>query len=295
MLLTQLASHLMTLQRHDEVVALFQDRAILPKDRTASHHFMLGLAHSALKQWEPCATHLRLCLELRERPALTPIHPDIRRGTPAHCMAHALRKLGRKTEAAAGYEQALRDDPMNEAARVEFALFLAEEGQVIPALTVLNEGIQNNPAQARVWETGAVLSLRQRETLEFSLDWTREALKHLPDHAGLCRLRAETLLLNGQAQEALPLWAGLRQPDDAAAASGRILSGLFAGERPTPTPLDRERAVSQDALRRYRQAVELGLEDWVRTLHGRLDDLRIVLPSAAGLIAQVVAESGPEH
>jgi tetratricopeptide (TPR) repeat protein len=294
-LLTQLASHLMTLQRHEEVVQLFHDRAILPKDRTASHHFMLGLAHSALKQWEPCATHMRQCLELRDRPALTPIHPDIRRGTPGHCMAHALRKLGRKSEAAAGYEQALHDDPMNEAARVEFALFLGEEGQIVPALTVLNEGIQQDPTRAKVWEVGANLALRQRETLEFSLDWTQEAVKHLPDHPGLRRLRAETLLLNGRAQEALALWNESGPPADAAAASGRILSALLSGQPLTALPPDQERAVSQDALRRYRQAVELGLDDWVRTLHERLRQLRVALPSAAGLIEQVVAESGPEH
>ena len=294
-LLTQYASHLMTLHRHEEVVGLFHDRAILPKDRTASHHFMLGLAHSALKQWEPCASHLKQCLELRGKPALTPIHPDIRSGTPAHCMAHALRKLGRKTEAGVGYEQALRDDPANEAARVELALFLAEEGRVVPALTVLNEGIQADPAQAKVWEAGAGLSLRQSETLEFALDWTREALRHLPDHATLRRQRAEALLLAGQVQEALPLWIGQGPGSEATTASGLILCRLFAGEPLTAVPPDRERAVSQDVLRRYRQAVELGLEDWVRTLHRRLAELRVALPSAAGLIEQVVAESGLDH
>jgi FkbM family methyltransferase len=294
-LLTQYASHLLTLQLHQEVINLFNDRAIAPKARTASQHFIMGLAHSALKNWEPCVTHLQQCLSLRNQPALTPIHHDIRSATPAHCLAHALRKLGRKAEARKAFEQALQDDPLNEAARVEFAAFQAEEGQIIPALTLLHEGIQQNPKQAKVWESGGALSLRQRDTLEFALDWSSEALKHLPDNPNLQRQRAETLLLNGHVHEALPLWSEVSRTNDAASSSALILCRLFAGEPLSALPPDREVAVSQDLIRRYRQSVELGLDGWVQALHQRIGTLRQALPSAARLIDQVVAESGPEN
>ena len=293
-LLTQYASHLLTLQLHQEVINLFNDRAVAPKARTASQHFIIGLAHSALKNWEPCVTHLQQCLNLRNQPALTPIHQDIRSATPAHCLAHALRKLGRKAEAKTAFEQALQDDPLNEAARVEFAAFQAEEGQIVPALTLLNAGIQQNPKQAKIWEAGGALSLRQRDTLEFALDWSNEALKHLPNHPTLQRQRAETLLLNGHVHEALPLWSEVSGSNDAANSSGLILCRLFAGESQSPLAPDREVAVSQDVIRRYRQSVELGLDGWVHALHQRVDTLRQTLPSAARLIDQVVAESGPE-
>jgi tetratricopeptide (TPR) repeat protein len=294
-LLTQYASHLLTLQLHQEVINLFNDRAIAPKARTASQHFIMGLAHSALKNWESCVTHLQQCLSLRNQPALTPIHHDIRSATPAHCLAHALRKLGRKAEARKAYEQALQDDPLNEAARVEFAAFQAEEGQIIPALTLLHEGIQQNPKQAKVWEAGGALSLRQRDTLEFALDWSSEALKHLPENPNLQRQRAETLLLNGHVHEALPLWSEVSRSNDAASSSALILCRLFAGEPLSALPPDREAAVSQDLIRRYRQSVELGLDGWVHALHQRIGTLRQALPSAARLIDQVVAESGPEN
>jgi glycosyltransferase involved in cell wall biosynthesis/tetratricopeptide (TPR) repeat protein len=294
-LLTQYASHLLTLQLHQEVINLFNDRAIAPKARTASQHFIMGLAHSALKNWEPCVTHLQQCLNLRNQPALTPVHHDIRSATPAHCLAHALRKLGRKAEAQKAYEQAVHDDPLNEAARVEFAAFLAEVGQIIPALTLLHEGIQQNPKQAKVWEAGGALSLRQRDTLEFALDWSSEALKHLPDNPNLQRQRAETLLLNGHVHEALPLWSEVSRSNDAASSCGLILCRLFAGEPLSALPPDREVAVSQDLIRRYRQSVELGLDGWVNALHQRVGTLRQALPSAARLIDQVVAESGPEN
>jgi glycosyltransferase involved in cell wall biosynthesis/tetratricopeptide (TPR) repeat protein len=294
-LLTQYASHLLTLQLHQEVINLFNDRAIAPKARTASQHFIMGLAHSALKNWEPCVTHLQQCLNLRNQPALTPVHHDIRSATPAHCLAHALRKLGRKAEAQKAYEQAVHDDPLNEAARVEFAAFLAEEGQIIPALTLLHEGIQQNPKQAKVWEAGGALSLRQRDTLEFALDWSSEALKHLPDNPNLQRQRAETLLLNGHVHEALPLWSEVSRSNDAASSCGLILCRLFAGEPLSALPPDREVAVSQDLIRRYRQSVELGLDGWVNALHQRVGTLRQALPSAARVIDQVVAESGPEN
>ena len=293
-LLTQYASHLLTLQLHQEVVSLFHDRAVAPKARTASQHFILGLAHSALQRWEPCVTHLQQCLNLRNQPALTPIHQDIRSATPAHCLAHSLRKLGRKAEAKKAYEQALQDDPLNESARVEFAAFQADEGQIIPALTLLHAGIEQNPKQAKVWEAGGALSLRQRDTLEFALDWSREALKHLPEHPTLQRQRAETLLLNGHVHEALPLWSEVSQSNDAASSSGLILCRLFAGESQSALPPDREVAVSQDLIRRYRQSVEMGLDGWVNALHQRVGTLRQTLPSAARLIDQVVAESGPE-
>ena len=294
-LLTQYGSHLLGLRHHGEVVAIFNERAIAPKDLTASHHFMLGLAHSALQQWESCVNHLRRCLELRQRPALTPIHPDIHRGTPGHCLAHALRKLGRKDEAVEAYTRSLQDAPDNAAARVEFATFLAEEGQIIPALTLLHEGIQQDPGQAKVWEAGATLSLRQRDTLEFALDWTQESLRHLPDHPALRRHRAEALLLNGLGREASPLWTAPGQPHDATSLGGSILSRLFADEPLEALPKDQERSVSQEVLRRYRQAVELGLDPWVQALHRRVDALETATPSAALLIRQVIAESGPEH
>ena len=283
-LLTQYASLLLSLQLFKDVITLFQDQALAPKARTASQHFMMGLAYSALQNWEPCVAHFQQCLNLRNQPALTPIHQDIRSATPAHCMAHALRKLGRKVEAKNAYEQALHDDPLNESARVEFAVFEAEEGQIVSALTLLHAGIQQNPMQAKVWEAGGALSLRQRDTLEFALDWSGEALKHLPDHATLQRQRAEVLLLNGQAHEALPLWSEMSRSNDADSSSGLILCRLFAGESQSAVPPDREMAISQDLIQRYRQSVEMGLDDWVHALHQRVGTLRQTLPSAARFI-----------
>jgi glycosyltransferase involved in cell wall biosynthesis/Tfp pilus assembly protein PilF len=294
-LLTQYASHLLTLKQNEDVVTIFNDQAILPKDRTASHYFIQGLAESALQRWEACATSLQQCLKLRSQPALTPIHQDIRGGTPGHCLAHALRKLGRTVDANKAYEQSLQDAPLNEAARVEFAAFQAESGQIIPALTLLHEGVQKNANQPKVWEVGTAISLRHKDTLEFALDWSGEALKHLPDNPILKRQRAETLLLNGHVHEALPLWSQAAQSSDAAAASGLILCRLFAGESLQSLPPDYERAVSQEVIRRYRDSVELGLDDWVEALHQRLKPLHQALPSAARLIQQVVTETDPER
>ena len=294
-LLTQYASHLLTLKQNEDVVTIFNDQAILPKDRTASHYFIQGLAESALQRWEACATSLQQCLKLRNQPALTPIHQDIRSGIPAHCLAHASRKLGRTADANKAYEQSLQDDPRNEAARVEFAAFQAESGQIIPALTLLHEGIQLDPNQPKVWEVGCAIALRHKDSHEFSLDWSGEALKHLPDNPILKRQRAETLLLNGHVGDALPLWIELSKSNDDASASGLILCQLFTGEPLSGLPLNRERAVSQDVIRRYRQAVELGLDGWIQAFHERLGALHQVLPSAARLIEQVVAASGPER
>ena len=156
-LITQYASHLLTLKQNEDVIAIFNDKAVLPKDRTASQYFIQGLAESALQRWEACATSLQQCLKLRSQPALTPIHQDIRGGTPGHCLAHALRKLGRTADANKAYEQSLQDAPLNEAARVEFAAFQAESGQINPALTLLPEGVQKDANQPKGWEVGLSL------------------------------------------------------------------------------------------------------------------------------------------
>ena len=86
----------------------------------------------------------------------------------------------------------------------------------------------------------------------------------------------------------------MSRSNDADSSSGLILCRLFAGESQSAVPPDREMAISQDLIRRYRQAVEMGLDAWVHALHQRVDTLRQTLPSAARFIDLVVAESGPE-
>ncbi|MEN9734216.1 MAG: hypothetical protein RLZ45_2211 [Verrucomicrobiota bacterium] len=293
-LLTQYASHLSGLKRFYEVAALFTERAMPSSQRTASHWYLLGLAQFALNQWEACTESLGRCLSLRHQASLTPIHSDIHKAMPSLCLAHALQKRGRKTEALKAYEQALQDEPGAELARVDYANLLAEEGEVVPALTILHQGVQQDPLQARVWEAGGRLSLRRRETLEFALDWTDEAIRHLPDEPSLRRQRAETLLLHGKADEALLLWGEPSPQQDAVWASGLILCQLFAGQSLFRLPPEQERAVSEDLIRRYRQGIHLGLTDWVRRLHERVGILHSVLPSAARLLEKVLAESQRE-
>ncbi len=290
-LLTQYASHLTTLKRFDEVAALFTERAIPASQRTASHWYLLGVAQFALKHWDACVESLSQCLALRHQAALTPIHSDIHKAMPSLCLAHSLQQLGRGPEAIKAYEQALHDEPEAESARVDYATFLAEQGQIVAALTVLHQGVQHDPRQTRVWEAGGRLALRQRETLEFALDWTDEAIRTLPDEPSLRRQRAETLLLHGQVHEALTLWGDPSPSADAAGTCGKMLCEIFAGLPVAGLPVEQERAVSDDLIRRYRQAIHLGLADWVRSLHEHVRVLRPVLPSAARLIEQVLAES----
>lgn len=290
-LLTQLASHLLALKRHGDVVAVLSSGAARPADVTASHHFMQGLAHLELKQWQACATQMRLCLSKRGKPALTPVHREVNRAGPAHCLANALRQLGQNEAALEAYQQALKDDPKSEGTRLDFAMFLAQQGETIPALTLLNEIIGLNPGNIKAWEIGGHIALRAPETAEFAMDWTSEALKNVPDEAKLRRQRAEALLYGGQGGEAVGFWAEAAQNGEPATAAALIICQLLAGQPLAAVTPAQEMSVSQEFLRAYRKLVTFGAESSVIGIHNRIGLLRGVLPAATRLIEQVVSES----
>jgi len=290
-LMTQFASHLLQLQRYADVVTILTSKAIRPADETASQQFQLGLAYLEQKQWTECVVAMRRCLSLRDRPALTPVQTEVRRGGPSHCLGNALRQLGQTEAAAAAYRQALHDDPNSEGARMDFAVLEAQRGETVPALTLLNEVIGLNPAHAKAWEVGGMVALRQPATIEFAMDWTAEAVRNVPNSMVLRAHRAEALLLGGHGGEAVALWTELAQGGGASPNASLLLCRLLAGEPLSPVLPQDEVAISQEFLRRYRQLVNHGAEAAVLKVNESLRLLGPILPTANGLLQRVVAQS----
>ena len=290
-LITQFTSHLLQLRRFDDVVNILACGAVHSADETASMLFQLGLAHLESKRWKEAADAMRRCLVLREKPALTPVRTEIRRGGASHCLANALRQLGQTEEAAAAYRQALSEDPGSEGMHLDFAIFEAQRGEIVPALTLLNVVIGLNPKHAKAWEVGGIVALRQPATIEFAVDWTGEAMKNLPDVPVLRRQRAEALLLGGHGAEATELWASFGPAHDPAILASLLICRVLAGEPLPAIPPGAENAVSQEFLRRYRQLVDHGAESSVVRLNESLALLHEAVPTAANLLRQVVDHS----
>lgn len=290
-LMTQFTSHLLQMKRYDDVVNLLTSGAVRPADETATLWFQLGLACLETRRWKECADAMRRCLQLRGRPALTPVRADVMRGAPTHCLGNALRHLGENDAAAEAYRQALQDEPQSEGARMDFAVLEAQRGKTVEALTLLNEVIGLNPRHAKAWEVGGIVALRQPATIEFAVDWTGEALRNLPDLPILRRQRAEALLLGGLGAEAVDLWAEQKPASDPVNLGALTLCRMLA-EQPLPeVPPSAEVAVSQEFLRRYRQLIDHNAESSVLRINEGLARLGNVLPSAAKLLQGVVAHS----
>lgn len=290
-LMTQFTSHLLQMKRYDDVVNLLTSGAVRPADETATLCFQLGLAHLETRRWKECAEAMRRCLQLRGRPALTPVRADVMRGGPSHCLGNALRHLGENDAAAEAYRQALQDEPQSEGVRMDFAVLEAQRGRTVEALTLLNEVIGLNPRHAKAWEVGGIVALRQPATLEFAVDWTGEALRNLPDLPILRRQRAEALLLAGLGAEAVDLWAEQKPTSDPVNLAALTLCRMLAGQPLPEVPPAAEVAASQEFLRRYRQLVDHNAESSVLRINEGLAHLGNVLPSAAKLLQGVVAHS----
>ena len=282
-LLTQLSTHLLVAKRFAEIVQLWETPFAKSSGLTASQHFLLGLAHLELKQPAEAAEQMRQCLAKRDRPALSPINPEIRKAGPNHCLALSLAALKKPAEAEQAFRAALADEPKSRATRLDFARFRAEQGQPLEALKLLNELVAENPGEVQVWQFGAQIALSRADFLEFARDWTGEAIKHFPEHPAIALQRAEALLLNQDVEQALPLWTKAHSPKSARQLAALALCEFLSGEcSRTFTPAD-EKLVSQEFLKWYRQLINARAHGLIGQLNGDMERLRAMVPTFVGI------------
>ncbi len=278
-LLTQLTTHLIKAKRFAEIVQLWQTPFAKTGGLTASQHFLLGLSHLELSQPAEAAEQMRQCLDKRHRPALSPVHKEILKAAPHHCLALALAALKQTAEAEQAFHAALADEPQSRLVRFDFARFQVERNQPLEALKLLNQLVSEDPKEARVWQFGAQIAIGHPDFMEFARDWTGEAFKHCPQDPIIILQRAEALLLTQEVEQALPLWIKAHSPTSARHLAALVLCEcLTVGCQRNFPPAD-ERMVSQEFQKWYRQLIKSGANSLVYQLNESMEKVRLVLPT----------------
>ncbi|HUB88085.1 MAG TPA: glycosyltransferase [Verrucomicrobiae bacterium] len=290
-LLTQFTCHLYKMKAHEEVVQTLNSPLAKQNALTASLHFALGLAFFELKKFHEAAEEMRQCLAKRKQPSLAPINTDIFTAMPHHCLALSLMKAGDAAGAEKVFQTGLAENANAVELKLDYAKFLAGQNRPVEALQQLNELVTANPCNTVAWRLGGEIALGNPEFLEFARDWTAEAIRQLPDDAVITAQRAEALLLSQQAAAALPLWTrAVNGERPARSLAAQIICAAMAGQpAEKPRDISEEAAVSRAFVDWYRRLVATGARDTIVQLNSRVEMLRPILPSAAGVLDGVIA------
>ncbi len=291
-LLTQLTTSLLGARRHAEIEELWREPYVKSFEMTASQHFMLGLACMELKQPAAAAEHMRACLANRAKPALSPVNKQILTAAPGHCLALSLVALQQGAKAEQAFREALAEDPKSRPARFDFARFLFQQGRPLDALKQLNELVAEHWRDAQAWRLGGQIALSKPEFLQFAQDWTAEAIKNVPSDPFLLLQRAEVLTLSQKPDLALPLWARCLSSDSPRQLAALTLCEILSGVCERRFDPAAEKSVSQEFLKWYRQLIRFQAASVVKQINARLEDLRAILPGAAGVLDAALKTAG---
>jgi FkbM family methyltransferase len=289
-LLTQLSTQLLNAKAYRGIVTTLQEPLAKNGGLTASLHFTLGLALLELKQYSQAGEQFQLCLNKRERPALSPINKDILKAGPRHCLAICQKMLNQLPAAAKSFAAALEEDPQSQPLRFDYALFLADtQQQPVEGLKLLNTMLVEQPDFLAAWLLGGQIALRSPELLAFAEEWTGEAIKHFPADPMVLQQRAEALLLNQHVEGALAALQKLEVLTPKFIAA-RFLCEIVAGGDGSVPPAQ-ESAVSHEFLKWYRHFLQTGAGELAMRLHQLLPHVKKALPSAAHFLAQALEEA----
>jgi GT2 family glycosyltransferase/Flp pilus assembly protein TadD len=278
-LLTQFTTHLIKAGRFSEVVEVWRTPFAKSADMTASQHFLLGLAFMELKQPAEAVTQMRHCLEKRSRQSLTPAHGEVRKAAPNHCLALALAALKQTDEAEKAFHAGLIEEPQSRPLRFDFARFFADINRPLEALTILNQLVAEQPAEARVWQLGGQIALTRADFAEFGRDWTGEAIKHCPHDNAIMLQRAELLMLNQEIEQALPLWEKAHSPKSTRHLAALVLCECAEGSCKRVFAPSDEPAVSAEFQKWYQHLIRTNANSLVYQLNESMDTIARVLPT----------------
>ncbi len=290
-LLTQYATQLLSAKRFSEIVQLWRTPFAKSAPMTASQHFVLGLAQLELKEPTEAVEQMRQCIAKRDRPALSPINPEILKAGPNHCLALALAAMKKNDEAAAAFVAALVDEPKSRAARFDFARLKFEQGEALEALKLLNELVGENPDDAQAWQFGGQIALSRPEFFGFARDWTGEAHSRLPQNPIVTAQRAEALMLAQDADAALPLWTAAHSPKSARHLAALVICETVAGNSERRFAPQEEPLVSQELLKWYQLLLTARANGLVSKINENIEPLRLMVPSFVKVLEAAVAEA----
>jgi glycosyltransferase involved in cell wall biosynthesis/Tfp pilus assembly protein PilF len=291
-LLTQFSTHLLTAKRPADVARVLSSPLARADGLTATLHWLFGLACMELKQHAEGAEHLRRCLAKRDKPALSPINRHILKAGPHHCLALCLTALKQPAAADKAFLDAVKADPKSKSVSFDYARFLAGNGREVDALKQLHQLTTADPSDATLWLFGGQVALSQPDFLEFACDWTGEATKTFPAHAGIAEQRATALLLSGRIDGALPLWRQLAGGPNPSHRAALLVCEARLNLPLQPAPPELAVRMDQEFLSWYRRLLAANAKKVVSVLNQRLDLLRPVVPAAVQMLEAAMAEAG---
>ncbi len=289
-LLTQLTAQLLKAGRFDQVVRVLESPVGRISELSASLCFTLGMARFRGGDFQQAIEAFERCLARRNVPGLCPIHPEILKAAPRHCLALCLVELNRLDDALEALRKALGDEPGSRPVRRDLARLHSRQGRLVEALTLLHQLITEAPGDEESWRLGSEIALGNAELLEFALDWTGEAVKHRPTDAVLASRRAEALLLAGDTTGALPFWRQGATQAGVRSRAALALCELLSDQSPGSPGAD-ETAVSREFLLWYQRLVESRAHPILLQVNDRLPQLARVLPTAARGLEAAIADA----
>lgn len=300
-LLTQFSRHLMTAQRFADVIRVLQSPVAARHGLNASLAFTLGLALLRSRRYDEAATAFQDCLARRADPGFAPINPEIHRAGPYHCLATCFVALNRFDAAEAAFAKALEAEPGSRPVRLDLVRLRLAQRQSVESLTLLHQLVSERVDDPESWRLGGEIALANPDFLDFALDWTGEAVKHLPADPVLAAQRAEALLLSGDPAGALPFWRQTSPVANPTQQAALCLCELVTGsDRHQPTgpslgapaflPTDEAR-VSREFLKWYQRLYQTSAAPVLLHVNDHLNELDRVLPSAARGLRAAMAEA----
>jgi GT2 family glycosyltransferase/FMN phosphatase YigB (HAD superfamily) len=290
-LLTQYGVHLLKGEAWNEIIDIVGSASGRATGPTASLHYLLGLALMKASRSEDALAEFRQCLAKRRQTTFFPRLPEVNQVAPRHHIARCLAALGRGEEAEAAFRQALAEYPDALPLRLDWARYLAERNREIEALEELSKLILQSGQTPSVWQVGGQIALAKPNLLDFALEWTGEAVKHLPNDPVLAAQHAEALMLKGEMEAALPFWRLTGPAQEASHLAGLILCELCTDTLEPHALNGATSQVEQQFLRWYQRLVGAGATAPVLAIHERLPGLAPVLPGAVRALEMAMAEA----
>jgi tetratricopeptide (TPR) repeat protein len=288
-LLTQFVTALVKGDAKDEAARVLNS-PVAKSGLTASLHFTAGLLELESKQYRSAAEHFKKCLSKRNEKTFSPVNNDIHSAAPQHCLALCLMHQGDRTGAEKAFQTALGAGGHSENVKTDYAKFLSASGRSVDALQFLYQVVTENAANVSAWQLGGRIAMSQPELLEFANDWTREAIKNVPESIEVRKQRAEVLLMTQHADEAASQLQNVTLADAETKALA-IACRLILGEALPAVSSVEEKGVSHAFIELYRRFIGANAGGMVFQINERLDALAEVLPHAAQPLLAAVREA----
>jgi tetratricopeptide (TPR) repeat protein len=280
--------HLLQAEMFEELLEVSTSPLAIDCGPTASIHYSQALALLKLGRHEEAIAPLQSCISKRNEPVLTAPFKGVEKAGPHHLLADCLAKTDQHEEAKREYDLALKTDPTNTSIRYGYAQFLTSIQEPEKALHLLHEAIKNSSIDCSLWSLGSQIVNAHIKDGEVALHWTACTVEECSTHPEALKQRGVALLTVGRFEEALPFFA--KAPQHPGTEAAKILCQISTDEPISPIDPEKEVIISTAFVHWYRRLLDYESESAARKIVGKIDSLNKILPTAAGVLEEALAE-----